>query len=232
VVPRRHGRPRATDPAETKQRILDAAQEIVLEYGERGLTIRDVARAAGVSVSVVHHHFESREGLLDACIEIAYSEFRVIASTLAGSIGQEPPAQLIERAVREGFRFARGRRAHLRILHALVSEHGGLDLARDRTLQLPMLEMMERWLGPSLGVPPSELRLRVKSIVMLTTRYACSRDVELLRCAGTSEIERAERAVEDHLVALARMTLMPPAARSDDAPDLDTARTSRRAARR
>jgi AcrR family transcriptional regulator len=204
------GRPRATDPAETKQRILDAAQEIVLTYGERGLTIRDVARAAGVSVSVVHHHFESREGLLDACIEIAYSEFRGIAGALAGSIGEEPPAALIERAVREGFRFARNRRAHLRILHALVSEHGGLDLARDRSLQLPMLDLMEKWLGPSLGVSPAELRLRVKSIVMLTTRYACSRDVELMRCAGCADVESAERAVEDHLVALARTTLLPP----------------------
>lgn len=202
-------RPRASDPAETKQRILTAAEQAVLAYGERGLTIRDVARAAGVSVSVVHHHFESREGLLDACIEIAYAEFRQLAGELAASTGgAEPPASIVERAVREGFRFARRRRAHLRILHASVSEHGGLDLGRERSLQTPMLELMEAWLGPSLAVDRAELRLRVKSIVMLTTRYACSRDVELVRSTGCADVEHAEQAIEEHLVSLARTLLI------------------------
>jgi AcrR family transcriptional regulator len=65
-VPRR-GRPLKQDAAQDKQeRILDAAEEYFSEHGFDGVTIRDVARAAGVDTALLHYYFDTKKGLFDA----------------------------------------------------------------------------------------------------------------------------------------------------------------------
>ena len=48
-------------------RIRDAALRLFAERGIDGATIRDIAKAAGVSAGLVRHHFGSKEALRDAC---------------------------------------------------------------------------------------------------------------------------------------------------------------------
>jgi AcrR family transcriptional regulator len=50
-----------------RARIRDAALRLFAERGIDGATIRDIAKAAGVSAGLVRHHFGSKEGLRDAC---------------------------------------------------------------------------------------------------------------------------------------------------------------------
>jgi AcrR family transcriptional regulator len=50
-----------------RARIRDAALRLFAERGIEGATIRDIARAAGVSGGLVRHHFGSKEGLREAC---------------------------------------------------------------------------------------------------------------------------------------------------------------------
>jgi AcrR family transcriptional regulator len=50
-----------------RARIRDAALEHFTEYGFDRATIRDIARAAGVSPGLVRHHFGSKEELRKAC---------------------------------------------------------------------------------------------------------------------------------------------------------------------
>ena len=50
-----------------RARIRDAALALFAERGMDGATIRDIAKAAGVSSGLVRHHFGSKEGLRDAC---------------------------------------------------------------------------------------------------------------------------------------------------------------------
>jgi AcrR family transcriptional regulator len=50
-----------------RARIRDAALTLFAERGMDGTTIRDIAKAAGVSSGLVRHHFGSKEGLRDAC---------------------------------------------------------------------------------------------------------------------------------------------------------------------
>jgi AcrR family transcriptional regulator len=50
-----------------RARIRDAALRLFAERGIDGATIRDIARAAGVSAGLVRHHFGSKEALRDAC---------------------------------------------------------------------------------------------------------------------------------------------------------------------
>lgn len=48
------------------QRILWAAQEMWTRDGYHGVSLKDIAAAAGVAKSLVHYHFESKEHLLIA----------------------------------------------------------------------------------------------------------------------------------------------------------------------
>ena len=50
-----------------RARIRDAALRLFAERGLGGTTIRDIARAAGVSNGLVRHHFGSKDGLRAAC---------------------------------------------------------------------------------------------------------------------------------------------------------------------
>ena len=59
------------DPAHedltARARIRDAALRLFAERGIEGASVRDIAKAAGVSGGLVRHHFGSKEGLRDAC---------------------------------------------------------------------------------------------------------------------------------------------------------------------
>jgi AcrR family transcriptional regulator len=50
--------------AETRRRVLDAAWARVLERGTAGVSVKDIAAAAGVSRQLVYFHYGSRAGLL------------------------------------------------------------------------------------------------------------------------------------------------------------------------
>ena len=55
----------ATD---TKQRILDVAEEMFADQGVAGTSLRSIIAAAEVNLAAVHYHFRSKESLLEAVI--------------------------------------------------------------------------------------------------------------------------------------------------------------------
>jgi AcrR family transcriptional regulator len=55
-----------------RERILAAAVERIAEEGIDGVRIARVAMDAGVSTSLVHYHFETREALLAEALEYSY----------------------------------------------------------------------------------------------------------------------------------------------------------------
>ncbi len=52
----------------TKQRLLDAAEQLFALHGLEGISIRAVTQAAGTSVSAANYHFGSKEELLRATL--------------------------------------------------------------------------------------------------------------------------------------------------------------------
>jgi AcrR family transcriptional regulator len=67
--PARRGRPpkAAGAPAtDTRATILDAAEDLFSKHGFYGVTIREVAREAGVDTALVHYYFGAKRELFDA----------------------------------------------------------------------------------------------------------------------------------------------------------------------
>lgn len=65
---------RASEDLTARARIRDAALRLFAERGMDGATIRDIARAAGVSGGLVRHHFGSKDGLREACDSFALDQ--------------------------------------------------------------------------------------------------------------------------------------------------------------
>jgi AcrR family transcriptional regulator len=67
---------RPSEDLTARARIRDAAMAQFAERGYRDTTIKGVADAAGVSPGLVQHHFETKEGLRQACDEAAAEVIR------------------------------------------------------------------------------------------------------------------------------------------------------------
>ncbi|MCA9519905.1 MAG: TetR/AcrR family transcriptional regulator [Myxococcales bacterium] len=66
-----------------RQALIDATLEVIDEVGHRNLSLRDVARRAGVSTAAPYRHFASREALL---AQVAEEGYRMMSESIEGAI--------------------------------------------------------------------------------------------------------------------------------------------------
>lgn len=77
-----------------RRALLDAAWRLVAEKGLAALTLRELARAAGVSHAAPYHHFPSRTALLDALAEEGFAGLdRAMGEAKAGPATGEQAAE-------------------------------------------------------------------------------------------------------------------------------------------
>jgi AcrR family transcriptional regulator len=76
-----------------RERILDAAVKLIAREGIDDVRIARIAMAAGVSASLLHYHFESREALLAEALEHSYE----IAGNARLSVPEDEPAPATRR---------------------------------------------------------------------------------------------------------------------------------------
>lgn len=72
---RRRGRPAASSGAETRRRILTAAQRGFGQMGYRGLAVEQVAREVGIDARGIYHYFPSKRALYGAACEAAFEDY-------------------------------------------------------------------------------------------------------------------------------------------------------------
>jgi TetR/AcrR family transcriptional regulator, regulator of cefoperazone and chloramphenicol sensitivity len=79
-----------------RARIRNAALRQFTEYGFDRATIRDIARAAGVSPGLVRHHFGSKDDLRQACDAYALTELHAYAERAMTDEGLNDPSFIAE----------------------------------------------------------------------------------------------------------------------------------------
>lgn len=67
--------PRARATANTRRAILDAAEHLLANVGEAGLSIREVCARAGVTAPTVYHHFGDKRALVDCVVAECFTRF-------------------------------------------------------------------------------------------------------------------------------------------------------------
>ncbi len=71
----------------TREAMLDAAVESLVESGYAGLSTNDVARRSGVSRGAMHHHFATRAALVEGLIEhVLYRRMRLFLDIFVNEI--------------------------------------------------------------------------------------------------------------------------------------------------
>lgn len=93
--------------------IVDAAWALVGEVGLGGLSLRDLARRAGISTPTVYAYFDSKNAIYDAMFAAAAAQF---ADTMAEPYDCEDPRELLVASVRRFFEFCTGNVARYQLL--------------------------------------------------------------------------------------------------------------------
>lgn len=91
--------------ADTRARILDAAEGLIAESGFRGLSLREVTKRAGANLAAVNYHFGSRDGLIHAVLDrvitpINAQRLRYLDEAEAAHDGAVPIEEIVSAMVR------------------------------------------------------------------------------------------------------------------------------------
>ena len=130
---RRPPEPRPYHHGDLRASLLDAAARWLDEHGVETLTLRELARAAGVSHAAPYHHFAGRDDLLAGVAEHAFDRLgdALAASATALDSGQAL-LDIGESYVREALAHPAQFRLMFGPMLARKAEHPGLQRAAER----------------------------------------------------------------------------------------------------
>jgi AcrR family transcriptional regulator len=149
-------RPINADAEATRRRILASARLLFSERGIDGASVREIARGADVSLAMVHHYFGSKDDLYAACVAAMDAELDELQRSLAAELAQGGAVpQLLERAMRLGFRYGRAHQIETRLLMRHVATEGELPEGRREGRQAPFLAESSTLIGAALGRDPA-----------------------------------------------------------------------------
>ena len=114
AAPTRRGRPKKSKAAaagETRDAIMNAAEDLFSKHGFYGVTIREVAREAGVDTALVHYYFGAKKELFDSVFnrraEVWNSERVAAMDRYAEATGQAMTLEgLLEAFLRPPFQWS------------------------------------------------------------------------------------------------------------------------------
>ena len=105
---------------ESRKRLIDAATGLFAERGYRDASVQAIGEAAGISRGSIFWHFGSKEGLLWAVVQRAFTRWETDA--LVPDVGDARGVEAIRRALRSHRRFLAEDAGTLRLLFVLMFE--------------------------------------------------------------------------------------------------------------
>jgi AcrR family transcriptional regulator len=140
-------------PASTKARILEAAEEVFAVKGYDGASTRDIAAKAGVNISSLHYHWESKETLYYAVFQNIYNQLIEISrdSVLPATTRGESPRVVHEASVGRIFDFFAAHPNVPRLLLRRVLENEEFGEAIERDILLPSWKEFGGWVKQYSG---------------------------------------------------------------------------------
>ena len=210
---RRRGRPPKADAGDTKAALLKAALELFAAKGFEGTSVRDIARAVGLSESVLYAHFDNKQAIFDAVFaqvgpQSAVSVLETIDPALADA---DPPGflrSLVERTM-DVWSAPQARQlislmAHDDLLHSPVLTAGIVASLGS------LAGLFERWIGA--GFVPADLGSPAELAYALMSPVALARVLWLHNGARPEEIAAARKRAARHAELFIRAVFCAPRA--------------------
>ena len=187
---------RTRDPAR-KQRILDAAADLMARYGFSSVSMEDIGGAVGITASAIYRHYDSKIAVLTAMFDRVIDQLLSEGQRFAGHPDAEPLdalrqlvdgqiafvvddrdiAQVYYREIAnlpeaDRRRLRRKQRLYLEDwVHLLTELRPGLDDSVARTIVHCAIGAIQSTLQHSAGLPDDRLRdlLRRSALAVLAT---------------------------------------------------------------
>jgi AcrR family transcriptional regulator len=101
----------------TKAKILDAASALFLEGGAAALSVRAIARKAGMSTIGIYSHFQGKQGILEA---LYIEGFEKVSAAMQAGLEGLSPREAVLQAARNYLANATENAAHYRLIFGEV----------------------------------------------------------------------------------------------------------------
>jgi AcrR family transcriptional regulator len=184
----------------TRRKLLDRALRLFQHRGVEATTMRDIARAAGLSLGAAYYYFPSKEALLFAYYEANQAEAEATAERATGSVRERLGAAFHERLVSV--------RPHRKMLAAIVgrlvdpSDPLSALSAQQRAVRERAIAVLTRILG---GAGPSGDTVRLAASALWLMQMA---SLLLYVHDDSPEQARTHQLVDDALDLLVPMLPM------------------------
>lgn len=116
-----------SQPAELRERILDEAARLFVAYGYHGISMREIAEAAGLSKAGLYYHFKDKEDLF---LAILSTNLERIEQAIRAARGEGPVRKQLSRVVKAIFAIAPEQRAIIRLASQEIQHTGPEARAR------------------------------------------------------------------------------------------------------
>jgi AcrR family transcriptional regulator len=159
---------------ETRDRLLQASEQLFATRGFKDVTVRDIARAARANVAAVNYHFGDKQGLYREVLQVAIDAIRETNEAGRRAAEGHPPPKAAALSVRLS---APGAQPENDTIHRLIQREvdhptPAMDTMIEQALR-PRLEFLPRWCAELMGCDPADPRVLrcVGSILAQTIIY-------------------------------------------------------------
>ncbi len=190
---------------ETRARLLAEAERLFAERGFKGVTVREICRAAGANVAAVNYHFGDKAGLYREVLRPAVEAMRESIERARAAGEGRPPEERLRLAIVGFLQLAQspGNMILHRLIHWEVLEPTpALDLFVDEGVR-PRIAHLSEIVAEMIGTTPSDERVLrcVGSIQSQMMMFLPNPIAERLGSRGNRSAAKVEQAIVRHIVA-------------------------------
>jgi AcrR family transcriptional regulator len=193
-------------PGSTKARILAAAEEVFAARGFQGASTRDIAARAGVNISSLHYHWESKETLYFTVFRDVFDRIvDLLENTLAPLIARGGSSRhVVERTMGALFDFFADHPNVPKLLMRRIVDDEEIEVGIDRDVLGPAWTVFAEWLTRLRRRPFSEDESRLFMLSMHSVLLVYLLDSHSYRSllGGSVRTTPARERVRSHVIDL------------------------------
>ncbi|MBE1588606.1 TetR family transcriptional regulator [Nonomuraea angiospora] len=166
--------------ADTRGEILAAARKVFGEKGFDKATVRGIAREANVDPALVHHYFETKEGMFAAAMRLPFSPENIVKTLVEGP--REEVGERLVRMILQVTASPETREPLLALIRSAMTNEQAVTMVREFFTNALLFQVADRMQVPHLRIEAAFAQMF--GIVM--ARYVIR--LEPLASAGHDEL--------------------------------------------
>lgn len=199
----------------TRTRILDAAEELFMQHGFEGTSMRQLTSRAGVNLAAVNYHFGSKDALIEAVFRRRLDPMNAARLAALDRLEDPSPENIIRAFIRPGLRLVEdargGGRNFTRLLGRTYSEPSKALRALIGQMYAPTMERYKAALARALPQMPADELVWRMHFMFGTLAYTLAATDTVQLIAGCKPEDRYDaELLEERLAAFLLAGLMAP----------------------